>query len=103
MERTDIVELIKQTIVDYMMDDSVPSHFDESTELFGSHGLFDSLGLVTIVLDIESIINEKLNLEIVIADDRAMSQSRSPFRTIGALADYVLLLIQEENERHQSG
>jgi acyl carrier protein len=72
------------------------SQMDENTRLFGSRGLLDSLGLVSVVLDVEQQINDQLNTSISIADERAMSQSRSPFRSAGTLADYIVMLLQEQ-------
>ena len=49
------------------------------------------------MLDVEQQINDQLNTSIAIADERAMSQSRSPFRTAGTLADYLVTLLQEQS------
>jgi acyl carrier protein len=69
----------------------------EETRLFGSKGLLDSLGLVTVVLDVEQQISDRSGCTISLADDRALSMERSPFRTVGTLADYVLTLLREAN------
>ena len=65
------------------------------TVLFGKDGKLDSLGLVTLLVIIEQNIEDELDVSITIADERAMSQKRSPFRTIGALADYIDALLKE--------
>jgi D-alanine--poly(phosphoribitol) ligase subunit 2 len=66
------------------------------TVLFGNQGILDSLGLVNLVVAVEQAIEDHFSVSISLADSRAMSQSRSPFRTIGSLADYAKSLIQEE-------
>ena len=98
MNRDELVALISATARDFVLTAAgdAPVTVDEATRLFGSNGLLDSLGLVSVVLDVEQQINDHLNLAISIADDRAMSQQRSPFRTVGSLADYVLTLIAEQ-------
>ena len=67
----------------------------EESGLFGSEGRLDSLALVTVVLDVEECVNRKTGRSITIADERAMSQKRSPFRTVRTLADYVEVLLAE--------
>ena len=65
------------------------------TVLFGKDGKLDSLGLVSLIIIIEQNIEDKYDVSITIADERAMSQKRNPFRTIGALADYIDALLKE--------
>jgi acyl carrier protein len=49
----------------------------------------DSLGLVTLILNIEDKLSEKFGLNITLADDRAMSQKNSPFRSTESLTEYI--------------
>jgi len=65
------------------------------TVLFGKDGKLDSLGLVTLLVLIEQNIEDEFDLSITIADERAMSQKHSPFRTVGILADYIDMLLKE--------
>jgi len=67
------------------------------TVLFGRSGVLDSVGLVNLIVAAEEKIEEEFGSTITIADERAMSQKNSPFRTIGTLVDYVSSLL-EENE-----
>ena len=71
------------------------------TILFGKSGRLDSLGLVSFIVAVEQNIQDEFGTEITLADERAMSQQHSPFRSIGALSDYVsLLLADHENSSH---
>jgi acyl carrier protein len=63
--------------------------------LFGRDGGLDSLKLVAMVVIVEERIEAQLGKRLVLANERAMSQSASPFRTFGALADYVIELLAE--------
>ena len=65
----------------------------EETRLFGEH--LDSMGIVFLVTDLESQISEEFGLDITLADERAMSQKTSPFRSVKTLASYVEILITE--------
>lgn len=74
----------------------VPDGVGEGTLLFGDAGLLDSVGLVSLIVAVEQEIETDLDMSIVLADERAMSQANSPFRTIGALAAYASTLAAEE-------
>ena len=65
------------------------------TVLFGRSGKLDSLGLVNLIVATEQKIEEEFEVVITIADEKAMSQKHSPFKTIGSLADYISLLLKE--------
>ena len=67
------------------------------TILFGKSGMFDSVGLVSLVVSAEEAIEDEFGVSVSLADQRAMSQENSPFRTIGALTAYAGKLIEEES------
>jgi acyl carrier protein len=56
--------------------------------LFGPGSPLDSLGLVSLLIDIEDALRDR-GLDISLSDEHAMSQSRSPFRSVQALAAYI--------------
>jgi acyl carrier protein len=98
MERQQLINLIISTTEDYLMTMEGQTNgypIDAGSRLFGKAGILDSLGLVTVILDVEQRLAEEFGIAIALADDRAMSQKRSPFRTIGSLADYAFLLVNE--------
>ncbi|MGA2589616.1 MAG: hypothetical protein ABSH32_06855 [Bryobacteraceae bacterium] len=66
------------------------------TRLFGANALLDSAALVSLLVEVEQQINDAVRTDILLADDRAMSQKRSPFRNIGTLAEYVVMLLSEK-------
>jgi acyl carrier protein len=63
------------------------------TPLFGREGVLDSLGLVALVVAVEQAIEDEYGVSVSLADERALSEGKSPFRTIGTLADYAGRLI----------
>lgn len=63
------------------------------THLFGEN--LDSMGIVFLVTDLESRISEELGVDLALADERAMSQKTSPFRSVKTLAKYASTLIEE--------
>ena len=69
-----------------------------STEtcLIGNGAILGSLGLVTLIVSIEQMLSENYDISVEIADERAMSQKRSPFRTVYSLVEYVSTLTDKE-------
>ncbi len=93
----DLEKLILSALRD-LADDLEKAELREAnaeTVLFGGGGLLDSLALVQLIADLEAGISEKFDRDIVIADERAMSRNRSPFRTVATLRDYLAELLGE--------
>ncbi len=67
------------------------------TVLFGERGGLDSIGLVSFIVSVEQKVQEAFAKSITLADERALSQRNSPFRTVGALADYITNLLAGES------
>ena len=63
--------------------------------LIGPSSNLDSLGLVNLIVNIEQNIEDEFSVSVTLADEKALSQERSPFRTIDSLADYIGLLMSE--------
>ena len=57
--------------------------------LFGRNGLLDSLGLVSLVVAVEQAIEDRFGVALSLADEKALSQTQSPYRTIASLAAYA--------------
>ena len=62
--------------------------------IFGPDSPLDSLGLVGLLLDIEEGL-QAIGCEVVLSDERAVSQKRSPFRSVPSLVSYVGTLARE--------
>jgi len=97
MDREQIVSLIIQTVkdIDPPALAGKEDGLSDETRLFGKEGLFDSLGLVALIVDVEQGLADAADVAVTLGDDRAMSQSHSPFRSVGSLADYAMTLINE--------
>jgi acyl carrier protein len=67
---------------------------DPATVLFGSRAQIDSMALVSFIVAVEEQLFDELGLSMTLADDKAMSMERSPFRTLATLIDYVQTRIQ---------
>lgn len=96
--RANIIELIRQAAEETNEQFAVQiSKKGAETILFGRKGKLDSIGLVNLVVAVETLIEEEFDVNLTIADERAMSQKHSPFRTVSTLADYIIMLLEEEN------
>jgi len=73
-------------------DNQIPVSAD--TELYGTGGQLDSMGLVSFLVDIEESFQD-MEMNISLSDERAMSQKNSPFRNVNTLTDYISTLIDE--------
>ncbi len=67
------------------------------TVIFGPGGKLDSLGLVQLIVAIEQELGESFDVDLTLADERALSEARSPFRTLGSLIEFVGRRMQEES------
>jgi len=62
--------------------------------LFGDGSRLDSLGLVSLLIEIEDQLASR-GWAVSLSDERAMSQRRSPFRDVPSLVAYIQdLLVQ---------
>ncbi len=97
MDRSRLVSLIITVVRDIHDPSGTAGNLavDENTWLFGRDGLFDSVGLVSVILAVEQDVSNATGRAITIADERAMSRTRSPFLTVGSLATYTAELLRE--------
>jgi D-alanine--poly(phosphoribitol) ligase subunit 2 len=70
---------------------------DQSTPLFGPEGVLDSLTLVKLIVSAEQKVQETLNVAITLADERAISQKNSPFKSVASLANYLVMIVKEKS------
>jgi acyl carrier protein len=91
-----IVESLKE--LNAIFEDSELNQPTINTRLFGAQGRLDSLGLVTLISNVESKISDEFNKEIIIASEKAMSKKSSPFRSVQSLANHVEGALKEEKQ-----
>ena len=104
MEIKKIEGLIIRTLqeVKEVIDEQNLDSLDSSTKLFGGRGVLDSMGLVSLIIDLEERIEDEFGISLILADERAMSQEKSPFRTVSSLAKYIYGLVKEEKQNEGS-
>ena len=96
-----IIDLIYDTIDKFNNEYSEEIQLEKSshTALLGQGSKLDSLGLINLIVAVEQNVEDKFDITITLADERAMSQEISPFRTVGSLADYIeMILVENKND-----
>ena len=94
--KQELIELICATVTETANSEGIPlpQPVSASTRLFGQDGLLDSMALVSVVIAIEQQIADKFGKGVALADEKALSQRSSPYRTVETLADYALTQLQ---------
>ncbi|MBW1800907.1 MAG: acyl carrier protein [Deltaproteobacteria bacterium] len=97
-DRETIVKILFEAIeeVNNLLPDDQKIEKNEASTLFGQSGKLDSMGLVNLIVATEQRIEKELGLNLVLADERAVSQKNSPFRTVSAFIDYISILLEEK-------
>ena len=90
-------EAIAQLVLTSLRDEGVatPDTTRELSKLplIGGGAVLKSVALVAMLVGVEQRLAEELGIEVSLMDERAMSQTRSPFRDVRTLVDYIEDLI----------
>jgi acyl carrier protein len=97
VERGTAVEIIYAALKEVLEQAALPplASLTEDTVIVGKDAVLDSLGVVSLIVEVEQALEQKHDVSITLASDKAMSAKNSPFRTVGVLADHVLQTIAE--------
>jgi acyl carrier protein len=96
MERAEIQAIIFEAIemANQVREDADKIPVAAETQLYGSAGNLDSMGLVSFLVDVEESLMDR-DIQISLSDERAMSQPKSPFKNVATLTDYIETLLKE--------
>jgi acyl carrier protein len=91
MKREEISKIVLSVFGEILIDrDDIDQYeINEKTQLMGSNSLLDSIDLVTFIVSLEQYLEDEFSITITIADENAMSQKESPFKTLGTLVDFI--------------
>jgi acyl carrier protein len=94
VDRSQITEIILSAMVSANLGRGAHEQLEvsPSATLFGPPSRLDSLGLVTLLIDIEDAF-ASVGHPIVLSDERALSERRSPYRSVPVLAEYIERLL----------
>lgn len=91
LTRENAIEIVLAAVAELNRGRAEPIDVTRGAEapLYGRDGVLDSMGLVAMVVAVEQAVEEQLGVGVILADEKAMSQSSNPFRTVGVFADYL--------------
>jgi uncharacterized Rmd1/YagE family protein len=85
-----LLDFIKENEIDINS-----SEVDMSTKLIGSNSIFDSIELVSFIVETEQFIDDNYDVQVQLASESAMSRRRSPFISLNSLKEYIIELSDE--------
>ena len=89
MSPDELLALVHAAIDDHNSVAATPVGKAGDTVLYGAGGALDSIALVNLIIALEQHVLDRTGIALALADDRAFSQARSPFRTVASLVEYV--------------
>jgi acyl carrier protein len=98
MTKQEIEKIVGGLLSDYCKNNQIEVDITKDTPLIGSSRILDSLGLVNLMVDIETAFLDE-DIEVSLASESAMSSRISPYRSVGALCNFIAKQLGiEENE-----
>jgi acyl carrier protein len=99
MDKNQINEIVFNVINEYLSsnDINVEGEINKDTALIGSARILDSMGLVNVIVDIETAFLDE-DVEISLTSEAAMSGRISPFRSVGSLCNFIARQLGIEEE-----
>jgi acyl carrier protein len=99
MDKDKIKEIVFNVINEYISSNEIKvnSELTKDTALIGSNRILDSMGLVNVIVDIETAFLDE-DAEISLTSEAAMSGRISPFRSIGSLCNFIARQLGVEEE-----
>jgi acyl carrier protein len=90
MTTAEIQALVLEAVRNLNLARTPETQLDVSPEapLFGPGSPLDSLGLVSLLIDVEEALGER-GFEVTLSDARAISRSTSPFRSVPAFVGHI--------------
>jgi acyl carrier protein len=99
IDRTIALEIVLSALRDAVeQNGGEASAVNEATVIVGPDAVIDSIGVVSLIVDIEQRLEMEHQVSVTLANDRAMSQRNSPFRTPAVLAEHILATEREAAE-----
>lgn len=84
-----ILQIVSEKLKTALRENGVTTPVTPSTPVYGGQSPLDSTQLVSFIVDVEEAVYDGFGKEVSLADERAMSQSRSPFRDVDSLCAYI--------------
>lgn len=88
----DVIGLVTASLNQLRADLALPAipAIGAATPILGDGSDLDSMAVVHLIVEVEGRLNNRYGRDWILADERALSRRRSPFRTVGELAAFIL-------------
>jgi acyl carrier protein len=97
MDRKAAMDIVTACLKDVLDQAGTPvERITEETVIVGPEAVLDSIGVVSLIVDIEQRLQMEHDITVILASEKAMSQKNSPFRSVGILASHVIESIDPE-------
>lgn len=96
MTKEKIDTIVLSIVNDYCLNNNINTEINLFTPLIGGNRILDSMGLVNLIVDIETVFLDE-DIEISLTSESAMSGRISPFRTVGSLCNFIAKQLNIEN------
>jgi acyl carrier protein len=95
-----IAELVYRSVdeVNEELENEVKLEKAMDTLLYGRGATIDSMTLVSLIVAVEDALRREYGLSVTLANEKAMSMGRSPFKTLGSMIGYVTEIVREAEE-----
>ena len=88
-----VIESVRSLAKDFEIE--ALAEVQEDSLLYGEGGPLDSMALVNLIADIEDAVADQYGVTITLADERALSAKRSPFRSVADLSQAIMERLPE--------
>jgi len=91
-ESKQVESLIAASLVQLRQDLALPelAQITGTTPILGGDSDLDSMAVVHLIVDLEGRLEEAFGKNWILADERALSRKRSPFRSVADLCEFVI-------------
>lgn len=91
-ETQQVESLIAASLVQLREDLALPElpSITASTPILGGDSDLDSMAVVHLIVDLEARLEQNFGKNWILADERALSRKRSPFRSVADLSEFVI-------------
>jgi len=91
-------EIVESAIKEVLLGMDKPCSEVKSLILFGANGVLDSIALVSLIIILEEKIHDCLGVDLILANEKALSAFNSPFMTCQSITRYIHLLLTDKGE-----
>lgn len=91
-----INDIIYPVLEEIKEDDDLDFELSPDLEIYGDNSIFDSISLVRFIVNLQDKILELTDEDIILVSSDIMKKSKSPFKTVTILAEYIGGLLNHE-------